>query len=185
MNLVVPRSVADELANLAAAPDPVTARQARSALETLDSLRASGVDVRFDETELPELPDSWARSVEVARRSGTRIAVASRKAREGAAAAGVAFLDLRKLASDLSPYHPVGEHIGVELVKGGSQPRQGVGYLATGELVVVNDAAHMIGCGVTDIVVTSCRQTSQGTMVFGVLAEGSSDWGSQRTVRAG
>ena len=56
------------------------------------------------------------------------------------------------------------------LVKEGRQPRQAVGYLPDGDMVVVNDATHLIDEGPVEITVLSTRPTSQGVMVFAKLA---------------
>jgi len=81
-------------------------------------------------------------------------------------------VDLRRLAAELSPDHPPGEHLVVDLVKEGRQPRQAVGYLPEGDMVVVNDASHLVGRGGIEVVVSSTRQTSQGQLLFAQLFEG-------------
>ncbi len=47
--------------------------------------------------------------------------------------------------SELAPDHPPGERLVIDLVKSGRQPRQAVGYLPEGDMVVVNDASHLVG----------------------------------------
>ncbi len=60
---------------------------------------------------------------------------------------GVAVVDLREVAHGLSPDHLPGERLEVELIKEGRQPRQAIGYLPDGDMVVVNDATHLVGSG--------------------------------------
>ncbi len=81
-------------------------------------------------------------------------------------------VDLRRLTAELSPDHPSGEHLVIDLVKEGRQPRQAVGYLPEGDMVVVNDASHLVGQAAVEVVVDSARQTSQGLLVFAQLFEG-------------
>ncbi len=57
-------------------------------------------------------------------------------------------------------------------MKEGRQPRQAVGYLPEGDMVVVNDASHLVGHASIEVVVSSARQTSQGLLVFAQLYRG-------------
>ncbi len=66
---------------------------------------------------------------------------------------------------------PPGERLDVDLISSGRQARQAVGYLPEGDMVVVNDAAHLVGRLNVPVVVASTRQTSQGLLVFAHLAE--------------
>ena len=169
--LVVPRFVIDQLQTLAAGPDPVSSRRARRGLERLDVLRDMHVPVHVAENELPEIDDLTDRLVEVARRLGLRLVTCSGAVKEAAKRRGVAVTDLRPLANDLTPDHMPGEQLVIDLVKEGNQPRQAAGYLADGDLVIVNDAAHMIGREHVVIEVLSTRRTNQGLLVFAKLAD--------------
>ena len=62
--------------------------------------------------------------------------------------------------------HLPGERFEVELIREGRQPRQAIGYLPDGDMVVVNDATHLVDQGLVDVTVLSTRPTSQGIMVF-------------------
>jgi len=169
--LVVPRFVIDQLQTLAAGPDPVSSRRARRGLERLDVLRDLRVSVHVAENELPEIDDLTDRLVEVARRLGLRLVTCSGQVKETAKRRGVAVTDLRPLANELTPDHMPGEQLVIDLIKEGNQPRQGAGYLADGDLVIVNDAAHLIGRENVVIEVLSTRRTNQGLLVFAKLAE--------------
>jgi uncharacterized protein YacL len=173
--LVVPRFVIDQLQTMAAGPDPVSSRRARRGLERLDVLRDLRVPVHVAENELPEIDDLTDRLVEVARRLGLRLVTCSGQVRETAKRRGIAVTDLRPLANDLAPDHLPGEQLVIDLIKEGNQPRQAAGYLADGDLVVVNDASHMIGRENVVIEVLSTRRTNQGLLVFAKLAERASN----------
>jgi len=62
----------------------------------------------------------------------------------------------------------VGEEFIVKLVKPGENPGQGVGYLADGTMVVVDEGKQYLGDEVT-ATVTSTHQSSAGRMIFGKL----------------
>ena len=79
-------------------------------------------------------------------------------------------VNLHAVTTELSPDHVPGERLSISLVKEGRQARQAVGYLPEGDMVVVNDASHLIDEGTVDITVLSTRPTSQGLMVFAKLA---------------
>jgi uncharacterized protein YacL len=170
--VVLPRFVIDEVRALSHSPDPVTSRRARRGLEAVEALQSAGVQVWMNEDEVPELEDTGDRALALAHRLHVRVGTCSAELAERAAAQDVDVVDLRHLAVELSPDHLAGEHLVVDLVKEGRQPRQAVGYLPEGDMVVVNDASHLVGHGDIEIVVSSARQTSQGLLVFAQLFEG-------------
>jgi uncharacterized protein YacL len=124
-----------------------------------------------EEAEVPELADTGDKALELARRLHARLATCSADLAARAEAAGVPVVNLRVLSGDLGPHHPVGEHLVVDLVKAGRQPRQAVGYLPDGDMVVVNDAAHLVGASGVGVVVAGTRPTTQGLLVFAQLTE--------------
>jgi uncharacterized protein YacL len=170
--LVLPRFVIDEVQTLADSPDPVASRRARRGLESIEALRASGVDVWINDEEVPELDDNEERALVLAHRLNVRLATCSAGAVERAEEAGITAVDLRRLTVELSPDHPPGEHLVIDLIKEGRQPRQAVGYLPEGDMVVVNDASHLVGYHDVEVVVSTSRQTSQGLLVFAHLMNG-------------
>jgi uncharacterized protein YacL len=170
--VVLPRFVLDEVRTLSHSPDPVASRRARRGLEAVEALRAGGVQVWMNEDEIPELDDTGDRAIALAHRLHVRLATCSAEVTERAEAEAIDVVDLRRLAAELSPDHPSGEHLVIDLVKEGRQPRQAVGYLPEGDMVVVNDAAHLVGGRDIEVVVSSARQTSQGMLVFAQLFEG-------------
>jgi uncharacterized protein YacL len=170
--IVVPRFVVDEVRALAESPDPVSSRRARRGLESIDSLRANGVDVRLSDDEVPDLDDADDRALAVAHRLHVRLATCSADLAERAESEGIDAVDLRRLMAELAPDHPPGEKLVIDLVKAGRQPRQAVGYLPEGDMVVVNDASHLVGRDQVEVIVASARQTSQGFLVFAHLVEG-------------
>jgi uncharacterized protein YacL len=170
--IVLPRFVVDEVRTLAESPDPASSRRARRGLEAMEALRASGVDVRNSEDEVPQFDDTSDRALALAHRLHVRLATCSSELARRAVAEGIDTVDLRRLPSELTPDHPAGEHLVIDLVKEGRQSRQAVGYLPDGDMVVVNDAAHLVGREHVEVVVSSTRQTSQGLLVFAHLSGG-------------
>ena len=168
--LVVPQFVIDHVTVMAESPDPVTSRRARRGLEGLEALRelAVAVDIALD--EVPEVDDPTTKLLTVARRTGLRIGTCSPAVMDAAVLWELPVVNLHAVTTELSPDHVPGERLSVSLVKEGRQARQAVGYLPEGDMVVVNDASHLIDEGTVDITVLSTRPTSQGLMVFAKLA---------------
>lgn len=170
--IVLPRFVVDEVRTLAEGPDPVSSRRARRGLEAMEALREAGTEVRTSEEEVPQFDDTADRALALAHRLHVRLATCSSELAKRAVDDGVQVVDLRRLLTELTPDHPVGERLVVDLVKEGRQPRQAVGYLPDGDMVVVNDASHLVGRSQIEVVVSSSRQTSQGLLVFAHLFDG-------------
>ena len=168
--LVVPRFVVDQLRWVVASSDPSASRRARRGLESLEALRELGVPVHISPDEIPEVDDPTTKLLTVARRLGLRIGTCSSVVVDEAVRWELPVVDLREMANGLTPDHLPGEHLQIDLIREGRQARQAVGYLPDGDMVVVNDAIHLIDQGVVDVTVLSTRSTSQGVMVFAELS---------------
>ncbi|MHB1504419.1 MAG: PIN domain-containing protein [Acidimicrobiales bacterium] len=172
--VVVPRFVIDEVRSIAKSPDPVASRRARRGLESLEALRSSGLEVQFTADEAPAGESGGSQALVLAQRMGLRLVTCSAELASQARSRGGDVLDLKALSAQLTPDHPPGERLLVDLVKLGSQAGQAVGYLPEGDMVVVNDAAHLVGRSAIEVSVMSTRQTAQGTIVFARLTGGPS-----------
>jgi uncharacterized protein YacL len=168
--LVIPQFVLDHLQSVAGAPDPVSSRRARRGLEAIEALRELDVPVHLARDEVPEVDDLVIKLLTVARRIGLRIGTCSSAVVDEAVRWDVSVVDFRDVAHALSPEHLPGERLQVDLIREGRQPRQAIGYLPDGDMVVVNDATHMVDQGTVEVVVLSTRPTSQGVMVFAKLS---------------
>ncbi|MHB1518371.1 MAG: PIN domain-containing protein [Acidimicrobiales bacterium] len=167
--LVVPNFVLDHVRAVSDAPDEASSRRARRGLESIEVLREQGVPVHLARDEVPEVDDPTIKLLTVARRAGLPVATCSSKVVDEAYRWEVAIIDLREIAHELTPDHLPGDRLFIELIREGRQPRQAVGYLPDGDMVVVNDAIHLIDQGEVALTVLSTRQTSQGVMVFAKL----------------
>jgi uncharacterized protein YacL len=168
--LVIPQFVLDHIRSVAEAPDPVSSRRAHRGLESIEALREMGVPVHVARDEVPEVDDLVIKLLTVARRVGLRIGTCSSNVVDEAARWDVLVVDFRDVAHGLSPDHLPGERLEVELIREGRQPRQAIGYLPSGDMVVVNDATHLVDQGTVEVTVLSTRPTSQGVMVFAKVA---------------
>ncbi|MDA8355718.1 MAG: glycine zipper domain-containing protein [Actinomycetota bacterium] len=169
--LVVPRFVLDEVHAQAAGPDPAASRRARRGLEAIEVLRECGIPVHVAPDELPQIEDPDLRLLELSRRLGLRLATCSARVHDEAVRRGLAVTNLRLMAEKLEPEVLPGQGLVVDLEREGNQPRQAVGYLPDGNMVVVNDASHLIGRSTVAVEVLTTRKTSQGLLVFARLAD--------------
>ena len=168
--LLIPEPVADELATLADGPDPVASRRARRGLEAIDELREQGVKITFVQGDVPGAASIEEKVATMAHRLNARVVTCSAELTRHREEAGGRVLDLRRLATELSPDHVPGEHLKVDLVRAGRQPQQAIGFLPAGDMVVVNDAEELVGQSDVEIVVLSTRPTNQGLLVFARVA---------------
>jgi Integral membrane protein (PIN domain superfamily) len=171
--LAVPQFVLDELHALAEAeaPDPVSSRRARRALELLDALSNEGNELQIIPDEVPEFDSVALKISTLADRYHLRVASSSKETASAIQANGGRVVDLRSVVNEMSPTHLAGEHLRIDLVRNGTQPLQAVGYLPDGDMVVVNNASHRIGEKDVDVVIQTSRITSQGLLIFARLAE--------------
>jgi len=75
-------------------------------------------------------------------------------------------VNINDLANSLKVVALPGETLEVKIIKPGEEAEQGIGYLADGTMIVVENARDKIGRELL-ISVTSSLQTSAGKMIFG------------------
>ncbi|MGH9296567.1 MAG: hypothetical protein ACRDZP_01155, partial [Acidimicrobiales bacterium] len=125
--------------------------------------------------DVPEASMTEEKVVRVAERLGVRLFTCSPDVARLQQLIGLPIIDLRDLCADLLPDPIPGEHLSVDLLRPGRQARQAIGYLSDGDMVVVNDAEHLVGHAGVDVVVLSTRPTAQGVIVFAQLAPDKND----------
>ena len=164
--LLVPRFVLDEMQGIADAAEPARRRRGRRGLEILDSLQGDPrVSLHIVDDEVPEFEAVDAKLVALARRLDVGLLTTDFNLQRVAELQGVTCLNLNRLAESLRPVHVPGEVVRVTLSRPGREEGQGVGFLDDGTMVVVGDAAHLVGHEVSARV-TSNVQTSVGRMLF-------------------
>ncbi len=80
-------------------------------------------------------------------------------------AEGVRIINIHGLSNALKPITQNGELLNIKIQRYGKEPRQGVGYLDDGTMVVVNGGAEYIGDTIKAQVL-SVKHTSSGRMIF-------------------
>jgi uncharacterized protein YacL len=168
--LVIPRFVIAELQQLADSADALKRTKGRRGLDTISKLqRAPMLDVSVDESIVPgKAVDQML--VELARTMSGLVVTSDVALARIAGIQGVPVINLNDLANALKPNVVPGESLSIKLVRPGEQPSQGVGYLADGTMIVVEDGGNSIGETVS-LTVTSSLQTSAGRLIFGRIGE--------------
>jgi uncharacterized protein YacL len=165
-DLLVPRFVLDELHGIAGAGDPVRRRRGQRGLEVLDALQGDGrVGIHVIDDEVPELHAVDAKLVALARRLRAGVLTTDANLQRAAELQGVVCLNLHRLADGLRPVLVPGEVVRLPISREGREQGQGVGFLEDGTMVVVGEAAELVGREI-DVRITSNVQTSVGRMLF-------------------
>lgn len=167
---IVPQFVVAELQTLADSQDKLKRAKGRRGLDVLAKLqRLPGAEVRIDSAAVtPMAVDQML--VEFAQRMNARLVTTDLGLTRVAQIQGASVLNLHEAAAAFRPSLIPGEALVLRIVKAGEQPGQGVGYLEDGTMVVVEDAASIIGHD-AGVLVTSSLQTSAGRLVFAKLAD--------------
>jgi len=163
--LAVPRFVLDELQGVADTADATRRRRGRRGLETLAALSAEGPGVEVFDDEVPEHEEVDAKLVALAVRRSASLLTVDEALTKVAELRGVRCLSLHRLALAVQPVLVPGEVIRLRVSREGKDTGQGVGFLEDGTMVVVSNAAELIGQE-AEVSITSSVQTPRGRMFF-------------------
>ncbi|MGH7146253.1 MAG: PIN/TRAM domain-containing protein [Planctomycetota bacterium] len=180
-SLIIPRFVIDEVQNLADHSHPGKRMRGRRGLEILAKLKSvKGLIVSHDTAEFPETYTVDRQLVELTRRRDGILFTSDANLARVAQIENLSVISLPEVVTALRPPILQGLSIRVRIIKSGQGPGQGVGYLADGTMVVVEEASNMIGQDI-DVEVLRAHQSSSGRMVFAKLAQpDANDPGSSR-----
>lgn len=179
-SLLVARFTVKELNAMLEAVDESAKSKARRCLDALKKLEnIPSLELRYAENEFPELKDPQSKLHRLARFLDADILTSEITRIQQAQADNVKFININTLANALKPVTSSGEMIQIKIQRYGKEPRQGVGYLDDGTMVVVNGGAEYIG-DVIKAQVLSVKHTTSGRMIFcNALEEGSMECSSE------
>lgn len=165
-HLVIPRFIVKDLYAQAEVSDEMIRSKARRSLEVIKKLEAvPELDLRYNDTDFPEVKDAMSKMIRLARLLDANIMTADISRVQMAAIEGVRIINIHSLSNALKPLMQAGENIKIKIQRYGKEPRQGVGYLEDGTMVVVNGGGQFIGETI-DAQVLSVKHTSSGRMIF-------------------
>ncbi|MFZ2560153.1 MAG: TRAM domain-containing protein [Candidatus Nanoperiomorbaceae bacterium] len=164
--LIIPRSVLDEMQLLADKADSEKRQRARHGLELARALRG------LDEVSVSILQDGRVdhggvdeRLIELARKTGASIATVDYNLNKLARTMDITVVNMNELAQVMRANKLPGERAEIEIIQPGANRDQAVGYLDDGTMVVVEDAKKLIGQRVK-IEIQRSLQTEAGRMIF-------------------
>ncbi|MGB3945898.1 MAG: TRAM domain-containing protein [Candidatus Saccharimonadales bacterium] len=164
--LMVPRSVINELQLLADQADPEKRSRARRGLDAIQELQAMPhIQVTsFDDGKLGS-GGVDERLIDLARKKGAAVCTIDFNLNKAATAMGVRVLNINELAGSIRMAFLPGETISLTLTQKGQSNSQAVGYLADGTMVVVDKASSKIGQTI-EVEFVRSLQTAAGRMMF-------------------
>jgi uncharacterized protein YacL len=164
--LVVPKFLVKELkANLESLDEGIKSK-AKKSLDILKKLETMpSLNPRLNETDFPEVKELTQKMIKLARHLEANILTADASRTHTPASDEILFINFYALSNSLKPLTPPGETITIKIQRYGKEPKQGVGYLEDGTMVVVNNGGDYIG-EVIDTQVISVKQTSAGRIIF-------------------
>lgn len=169
--LVIPRFVIKELYAQAEAEDENTKGRGKRCLEVVKKLEAiPNLELRYNDTDFTEVKDLMGKIVRLARLLDGNILSADISRVQMATIEGIGVINIHGLSNALKPLMSGGELIKIKIQRYGKEPRQGVGYLEDGTMVVVNGGGDYIGETI-DARVLSVKHTTSGRMVFCNVAD--------------
>ena len=169
--LIIPRFVIDEMQNLADHTDKGKRTRGKRGLEVLAKLKSvKGVIIINDTAEFPETYTVDRQLVELTRRRDGMLFTSDMNLARVAQIENLAVISPPEVVNSLRPPIQMGLMLRLRIVKSGQEPHQGIGYLADGTMVVVEETSHLIGQEV-EVEVMRMHQSSSGRMVFARLAQ--------------
>jgi uncharacterized protein YacL len=164
--LLVPQLVLRELHLLADSSDKLKRERGRLGLELLNQLRVNpSVDISIQDLAGDRDRAVDEQLVRMAGRVNAKLMTNDYNLNRLASLEGIGVINLNELANALKPVALPDERLTVKLIKRGEQHGQGVGYLADGTMVIVEDADHLLGQEV-DIIVRNTLTRETGRMIF-------------------
>lgn len=143
-----------------------------AAIEKIQDI--NGLNVKENETDFADLTDIRKKIHRLAKLTGSNILTAE-SSKVSKEPDEVEYIGLNHIANALKNIMATGESIEIKVQRYGKEPKQGVGYLEDGTMVVINNGGNFVG-EVIETQVISVKQTSAGRIIFtNALAEEEDD----------
>lgn len=167
--VIIPKFVLEELHKTAESEDAQRQLKGRKGIEALNKLKnMTYIDLRIQDIEVDSAQHTDSKLIFLAQNLKAKLLTTDHNLAKLAEFHGIEWLNIGALTKALNPDVSVGQYFDVDLVKLGKEPHQGVGYLADGSMVVVNEAVNYIGQTVAAEVI-SVLPSAGGKMIFARL----------------
>jgi uncharacterized protein YacL len=164
--IIVPRSVINEMQLLADKSDSLKRSRAREGLENIKTLQKNSLVTTsiVNDGEL-EAGGVDRRLLDLAKKYDASIATTDFNLNKVAKVQDIPVVNVNELAQMMRPQILPGEKMEIRIIQPGQNRDQGVGYLDDGTMVVVDRAAKSIGSKIKIEIVRNL-QTEAGRMMF-------------------
>lgn len=164
--ILIPSFVLTELQHVADSADFLKRARGRKGFETVEELKKTkGVKVEIWDKEMHLKGTVDEKLIRLAKNLHGRIITTDFNLNRVASLANIVVLNVNELSNAVKTVAVPGEQLTVKVVHIGKDPKQGVGYLPDGTMIVVEDGADQTGHEIKTEVVRMI-QVAQGRMVF-------------------
>ncbi len=164
--LLVPRFVLLEVQHIADSSDSLRRNRGRRGLEILSQLQENSIiPVRITDRDVEHVREIDDKLVMLAKQLQCPILTTDYGLNRVAKLQGVLVLNINELANAVKNVYLPGETMSLRIIQAGKEPKQGVGYLDDGTMVVVQNGSRYINYTI-EVVVTKILQTTAGRMIF-------------------
>jgi len=122
------------------------------------------LEIEFSDLNFPEMSEEEKLS-RTAKITDSKILTADASNTKEKYTSDIPMINIHSLSIALKPLMFAGEKLQITIQRYGKEPRQGVGYLEDGAMVVVNGGGDFIGEKI-DATVLSVKHTSSGRIIF-------------------
>lgn len=164
--LILPRFIVKELYAQSEIGDEITKVKARRSLDVIKKLESlPEVEMKINDTDFPDVKETQGKLIRLARLLDANLLSGDINRVQMASIEGIRIINVHALSNALKPLMQAGEFIKIKVQRYGKEPRQGVGYLDDGTMVVVNGGGNYIGETI-EAKVLSVKHTTSGRMIF-------------------
>lgn len=164
--LVIPNFVLKELQYIADSSDSLKRAKGRRGLDILNTLQKDDeVPIEFYEGDFEDIAEVDSKLIRLAKLIDAAIVTNDYNLNKVSEFQNVTVFNINALANAVKPVVIPGELMRVQIIKAGTERKQGVAYLEDGTMIVVEDGQHFMNEWI-EVVVTSALQTAAGRMIF-------------------
>jgi uncharacterized protein YacL len=164
--IILPKFMVKEFQTQLETGDDAVKAKAKKCLEVIKKLEGiQNLDLKYNETDVSDIKDTNGKLLKLARLLDASLLTADINRIQQAQIEGIRIINIHLLSNALKPIAQSGESIDIKVLRYGKEPRQGVGYLEDGTMVVINGGADFIGQTVRAQVI-SVKHTPSGRLIF-------------------
>ena len=165
--IVIQRYVIDELHALADSQDRNKRERGRRGLDLLSRLQEAYADTRINDSDIVDRDEGVDQKlIQTAQLEGYRIVTTDSGLTKVARIQDVPVMNINDVAGSLRQNIIPGVRLPVEIIRKGEADGQGVGFMADGTMLVIEDGEAHIGA-VIEVEITNTLQRGSGRLVFG------------------